>query len=229
MFFLDDLHFCYMIILKKKPLVIKEIHKVSLPIGPPFTPSPIPRLQILLSAKWGNFIGIAYQGKDVVFRFIIEYSSLRDFGPPGKIGLFLYEDFWKMIFWLVLKLEKSEKWIVHSPHQTQLENAPTPKRRKGGSYTPWCNFSLVAWNSILKIGCHYFWPRLIALHKNTLTIELKIKTQRCGLTQNLRWVLILVNPVTWGALLTGLSNTGTIFPSGLVCLARKAFWILTLV
>jgi hypothetical protein len=27
------------------------------------------------------FIGLAYQGKDIVFRFIIEYSSLRDFGP----------------------------------------------------------------------------------------------------------------------------------------------------
>jgi hypothetical protein len=26
------------------------------------------------------FIGIACQGKDIVFRFIIEYSSLRDFG-----------------------------------------------------------------------------------------------------------------------------------------------------
>jgi hypothetical protein len=26
-------------------------------------------------------IGLAYQGKDIVFRFIIEYSSLRDFGP----------------------------------------------------------------------------------------------------------------------------------------------------
>jgi hypothetical protein len=25
--------------------------------------------------------GFAYQGKDIVFRFIIEYSSLRDFGP----------------------------------------------------------------------------------------------------------------------------------------------------
>jgi hypothetical protein len=26
--------------------------------------------------------GVAYQGKDIVFRFIIEYSSLiRDFGP----------------------------------------------------------------------------------------------------------------------------------------------------
>jgi len=42
-----------------------------------------------------------------VFRFIIEYSSLRDFYRPlgnNTIGLFLYEDFGKMIFWLVLKL-----------------------------------------------------------------------------------------------------------------------------
>ncbi len=38
------------------------------------------------------FVGLAYQGKDIVFRFIIEYSSLRDFGPY-VIGLFLYEDF----------------------------------------------------------------------------------------------------------------------------------------
>jgi hypothetical protein len=27
------------------------------------------------------FVGLAYQGKDIVFKFIIEYSSLRDFGP----------------------------------------------------------------------------------------------------------------------------------------------------
>jgi hypothetical protein len=38
-----------------------------------------------------------------VFRFIIEYSSLMDF-DPYVIGLFLYEDFWKMKVWLVLKL-----------------------------------------------------------------------------------------------------------------------------
>ncbi len=48
---------------------------------------------------------LAYRGKDIVFRFIIEYNSLMDFGPNVIIGLFLYEDFWKMIFWLVLKLE----------------------------------------------------------------------------------------------------------------------------
>jgi hypothetical protein len=29
-----------------------------------------------------TFVGLAYQeGKDIVFRFIIEYSSLSDFGP----------------------------------------------------------------------------------------------------------------------------------------------------
>jgi hypothetical protein len=28
-----------------------------------------------------NFVGLAYQGKDIVFKFIIKYSSLRDFGP----------------------------------------------------------------------------------------------------------------------------------------------------
>jgi hypothetical protein len=27
------------------------------------------------------FVGLAYWGKDIVFRFIIEYSSFRDFGP----------------------------------------------------------------------------------------------------------------------------------------------------
>jgi hypothetical protein len=34
------------------------------------------------------FVGLAYQGKDIVFRFIIEYSSLMDFGPE-VVGLFL--------------------------------------------------------------------------------------------------------------------------------------------
>jgi hypothetical protein len=56
-----------------------------------------------------------------VFKFIIEYSSLRDFGLLGKIGLFLYEDFWKMIFWLVLKFEISYRvmmcWRILVPLQ----------------------------------------------------------------------------------------------------------------
>jgi hypothetical protein len=37
------------------------------------------------------FVGLAYKGKGIVFRFIIEYSSLRDFGPQVIIGLFWYE------------------------------------------------------------------------------------------------------------------------------------------
>jgi hypothetical protein len=28
-----------------------------------------------------GFVGLGYQGKDIVFRLIIEYSSLMDFGP----------------------------------------------------------------------------------------------------------------------------------------------------
>jgi hypothetical protein len=44
--------------------------------------------QILL-----QFVGLAYRGKDIVFRVIIEHSSLRDFGPEVIISLFLYEDF----------------------------------------------------------------------------------------------------------------------------------------
>jgi hypothetical protein len=39
-------------------------------------------------------IGLAYQDKDIVFRFIIEYSSLMDFCPYA-IDLFLYEEFLK--------------------------------------------------------------------------------------------------------------------------------------
>jgi hypothetical protein len=48
--------------------------------------------QTYIGAPCGKFIGLAYQGKDIVFRFIIEYSSLMDF-DPYVIGLFLYEDF----------------------------------------------------------------------------------------------------------------------------------------
>jgi hypothetical protein len=46
-----------------------------------------------------------------VFRFIIKYSSLKDFGPY-VVGLFLYKDFLKMIFWLVFKLEISYRVII---------------------------------------------------------------------------------------------------------------------
>jgi hypothetical protein len=39
------------------------------------------------------FIGLALVSKDIVFRCIIEYSSLMEFDPYVIIGLFLYEDF----------------------------------------------------------------------------------------------------------------------------------------
>jgi hypothetical protein len=39
-----------------------------------------------------KFVALAYQGKDIVFRFIMEYTSLTDFGP-GEVGLSLYEYF----------------------------------------------------------------------------------------------------------------------------------------
>jgi hypothetical protein len=39
------------------------------------------------------FVGLAYRGKDIVFTFIVEYSSsLMNFGLYA-IDLFLYEDF----------------------------------------------------------------------------------------------------------------------------------------
>jgi len=60
-----------------------------------------------------NFLALPTKGKDIVFRFIIEYSSLRNFGPKVIIiCLFLYEDFWKMIFLFVLKLEISYRVII---------------------------------------------------------------------------------------------------------------------
>jgi len=44
-----------------------------------------------------------------------------DFGPH-KIDLFLYEDFWKMIFWLLLKLEISYRVIISWRIYTFLED-----------------------------------------------------------------------------------------------------------
>ncbi len=78
-----------------------------------------------ITGRMALFIGLAYQGKkDIVFRFIIEYIvSLRDFYRPllgnnnnnNNRSIFLYEDFWKMIFWLVLKLEISYRVTSLNP------------------------------------------------------------------------------------------------------------------
>jgi hypothetical protein len=72
--------------------------------GPPNTPRKfLPKFAIRLEIEiichlnlfqhksYCIFIGLPYQGKDIVFRFIIEYTSLTDFGPY-VIKLFLYED-----------------------------------------------------------------------------------------------------------------------------------------
>ncbi len=48
-------------------------------------------LNLFRNKSYCIFIGVAYQGKDIVFTFIIGYTNLRDFGPY-VIGLFLYED-----------------------------------------------------------------------------------------------------------------------------------------
>ncbi len=37
------------------------------------------------------FIGFAYQDNDIVFRFIIQYSSLMDFGPQVNSSSFVWE------------------------------------------------------------------------------------------------------------------------------------------
>jgi hypothetical protein len=67
--------------------------KLGLHITTLCKPSPSPLIDVCdLLSRWVFLkeensqdhtypVGLAYQGKDIVFRFIIEYSSLRDFGP----------------------------------------------------------------------------------------------------------------------------------------------------
>ncbi len=76
-------------------------------------PSPKYLPNQLDDSKYVQFVGFALVGKDIVLRFSIEYSSLRDFDPQA-VGLFWYEVFWKMIFWLVLKLEISYNRVIIS-------------------------------------------------------------------------------------------------------------------
>jgi hypothetical protein len=60
------------------------------------------------------FVGFAYQGNDIMLRFIIEYRSLMDFGPLGNNNRSIFTPgFWKDdIFWLVLKLEISCRGVI---------------------------------------------------------------------------------------------------------------------
>jgi hypothetical protein len=56
-------------------------HGVGGPDMKSITPWAQKNLIDLNSFNFFDFVGLAYQGKDIVLRFIIEYSSLRDFGP----------------------------------------------------------------------------------------------------------------------------------------------------
>jgi len=66
-----------------------------------------------------------------------------------------------------------KKGLLHTKHNLKknlppfLPLPPPPTREKGTSH--------LDGNSIPKIGCHYFWPGLIALPKNTLPIVFQTK------------------------------------------------------
>jgi hypothetical protein len=58
------------------------------------------------------FVALAYQGEDIVVRFIIENSSSKGFWPLGS-KFVLYKDFWKMIFGLCWNLRLvTELWYL---------------------------------------------------------------------------------------------------------------------
>jgi hypothetical protein len=69
---------------------------------------------------------------------------------------------------------ESEHSTLHTKHNLEKKNlllpaVPTHKKTREGPFTPLpaTSHSLHG-NSIPNIGCHYFWPGLIALPKNTL-------------------------------------------------------------
>ncbi len=77
------------------------------------------------------FVGLAYEGKDIVFRFIIEYSSLNGFWPLGhnrsiflwgflKDGLLAWWNIWVSIILLSFALRyffnvNGKATIWHTP------------------------------------------------------------------------------------------------------------------
>jgi len=56
---------------------------------------------------------------------------------------------------------ESEQWTVHSPHQTQLENPPTPPPQRVAPSLHDMTSQCLYGNSCSKIGIHYFWFGLI--------------------------------------------------------------------
>jgi hypothetical protein len=63
-------------------------------------------VQLMGSGGEQFFIGLAYQEKDIVFRFIIEYSSLMDFWPLGNNNrsIFIWRIFKRWYFGLCWNL-----------------------------------------------------------------------------------------------------------------------------
>jgi len=61
---------------------------------------------------WPCKVGFAYQGKDIMFRFIIEYNILTNLNPWVNFRSIFIWRFLKDDFWLVLKLEISSKVLI---------------------------------------------------------------------------------------------------------------------
>jgi hypothetical protein len=55
-------------------------------------------------------------------------------------------------------------FTIHHPQEKKRKKREAPSLHDATSH--WLNG-----NSIPEIGCHYCWPGLIALHKNTLPID----------------------------------------------------------
>jgi len=60
---------------------VEEVHPEGQLKTPTHGDPILPMSKQLESTRYFVIVGLAYQGKNIVFRFIIEYNSLRDFGP----------------------------------------------------------------------------------------------------------------------------------------------------
>jgi hypothetical protein len=69
-------------------------------------------LYLWKTPKLSRFVGLAYQGNDFVFRFMIEYNSLMGFWPLGNRPIFIWGFSEGDTFWLVLKLETSYRVLI---------------------------------------------------------------------------------------------------------------------
>jgi hypothetical protein len=92
--------------------------------------------------------------------------------------------------------EESEQWTIHSPH-LKIKNHPSPHTHKRKREALSLHDTTSHWlqrNFISKIRCHYFWPGLIALPKNTLPIQSFWKIVESPSTSKIKEKL-MVSPV----------------------------------